>query len=285
MSNIHISSSDIDLSLPDNSVAKIFRYKNSIEVVTSQSSTSGAKALSKVRRYSKEEYIDTETGEVLKYNRSTDKADNTDAIKQSVKRIRRLILNNFTEFESVYVTLTYDYLMRDFNGAINDFNRFLNKLKYHFGSKRFEYLRIIEPQETGSWHFHLLLKSSENGEYIRLSKDDITNLWGHGSVKLSQIYDVEGLAVYLGTFCKSSDSGGRKSKMQLKSSRWKYYPVGARIYSKSNGIVYPQSEVTTKGEATKRLENSELLSVKSVIVSDADSGKIVNRVTYETYRK
>ena len=57
------------------------------------------------------------------------------------------------------------------------------------------------------------------------------------------------------------------------------------MYSKSNGIVYPQSEVTTKGEATKRLENSELLSVKSVIVSDADSGKIVNRVTYETYRK
>ena len=66
--------------------------------------------------------------------------------------------------------------MTDFDKASKDFKRFWEKLHYHYPD--LEFIRIIEPQHTGSWHIHALLKSN-NYENLSISHEQIEKLWGH----------------------------------------------------------------------------------------------------------
>ncbi len=282
MSNIKIMSSGNNMSLPENSISSATIYRDHIDVVTPSVNRLNKSPLSRYRRHSKYEYIDTETGEILKYKIGNNKSDNTDSIRRSLKDIRSLILNNFVEEKGFYITLTYSYRMDDFCKANDDFRVFIDKFKYRMDDVKIEYLKIIEAQESGSWHFHILIKSS-NYKYFRMTKGKVEDCWKHGSVNIKQIYDVNGLASYLGTYCGSNGTNGYKTKMQKKSERWKHYPPGARIFSKSAGIVYPKKEIMKRGELLKILNGSEKLSENDVIVIDEVKGQTLNRIKYETF--
>lgn len=256
-----------------------------IEIVTSQNTT-GQNALSMTKRISKSQYMQVDTGEVFDYNISEQKADNTVSIKNSLKKLRKLILNNFIEFESFFVTLTYSEEMTDFDKAANDYSKFYDNLKYHYRHYRLEYLRIIEPTESGVWHIHVLLKSSLYVERFVIRQEDVQTLWQYGSVKVKQVNDIQGLAAYFCTYhSKKSLANMRKSKSKAKQMRWKYYPRGAKIYTKSRGVVYPKSVKVTRGQAEEFLDGYVRVRESSITVSDKVTGNIINRVNYEHYKK
>lgn len=271
--------------LPDESPSKVTFMGDAIEIVTSQS-TSGQNALSMIKRISKSQYMRVDTGEVFEYNVSEQKADNTVSIKNSLKKLRRLIQTNFKEYESFFVTLTYSDEMRDFDKAVNDYSKFYDNLKYHYRQYRLEYLRIIEPTESGTWHIHILLKSSICKERFVIKLETVQTLWQHGSTKVEQVYNVQGLAAYFCTYhSKKSLANMRKSKSKAKQMRWKYYPCGARIYAKSKGIAYPTTLDTIRGNVDQFLTGYIDNGKSSYKFTNKKRGNVIKIVNYEHYKK
>ena len=263
--------------LPDNCPAKAVFLKDMIKVVTWQKSLKG------IKRISKTQYVNVETGEICQYKINNQKADNTQSMKNSLNKLNVLIQNNFEEFKSFFVTLTYAEEMQAFYKAGNDFRKFYDKLKYHYNQNRLEYLRIIEATENGTWHIHILLKSSIANEKFIIKQEDVQALWKYGSVKVSRIYNVNGLIKYFCTHhSEKSMKNIKKSKSKIKQARWKYYPYGARIYSKSKGIVYPREERGTRIEIDKYVVGHTKIKEDSAI-AQADTGSVFQRITHEYF--
>ena len=219
------------LSFSNSAKSKLIIYERTdkLDVVTSNANKKGDSPLTKIKRISKDSYINLITGEVSEYKRTGSKGDNFAAIKSSISKIRELILNNFTAFEGFLITLTYDKPVMDFNIATKDFVKFFDRLKYHYSNYKFEYLRIIEPHENGAWHIHVIVKSGIENQQIRFNQDDIIKVWSGGSIKISQITDVDGLARYFGTCHNKRHNTGVMSKTMQKQSRWHYYPANVKI--------------------------------------------------------
>lgn len=272
--------------LAKSAVSKITFLQDKAEVVTSQN-TLGASALSNIKRISKTQYVKVNTGEVFEYNTGINKADNTVSIKNSLKKLRKLIINNFVEFESFFITLTYRTEMLDFSQAANDYRKFYDNLKNRYSHYRLEYLRIIEPTDKGVWHIHVLLKSTLTAEKFFISQEEVQKLWKYGSVKSEQIYDVAKLSAYFCTYSNDNNllAFTEKSKHVIKQSRWKYYPCGAKIFTKSKGIKYPESVKASREQVDKILEEYSRISASTLTVKDSETGEVVNKVNYEYYEK
>ena len=272
--------------LDTNSNSKITFLQDSAEVVTVKNS-GGSAALSGIKRISKNQYKKVETGEVFNYNTNTNRTDNTISIKNSLKKLRVLIKNNFVELESFLVTLTYKDEMFEFSKAVQDYTEFYKKLKKHYNYYRFEYLRIIEPTAKGEWHIHVLFKLAEKVDKFYISQEKIQSIWGHGSVKVRQVYNVEGVEKY---FCTYSNGGKAltakvKPKYIKKQERWKYYPYRARIFAKSNGIIYPQTLNVKRNQVDEILKGYKQTSANTLLVRNIETGKVLNKVNYEHYKK
>ena len=272
--------------LDTDSNSKIIFLPDSAEVVTAKNS-GGSTALSGIKRISKDEYVKVETGEVFKYNTNANKTDNTVSIKKSLKNLRKLILNNFVEFESIFITLTYKDEMFDFTQAVQDYTKFFESLKKHYKHYNLKYLRIIEPTDKGNWHIHVLLKSAEKVDKFYISQETVQNIWNHGSVKVEQIHNIEGLANYFCTYSNDDKALTEKAKPKhvKKQERWKYYPYRARIFAKSNDIVYPKTVKAKRGQVNELLKDYKRVSASTLTVKDSETGRVVNTVNYEHYKK
>lgn len=222
--------------------------------------------LSGIKRLTKYSYVNIYTGEVSEYAVNSNKIDNTTSIKQSLKRLRLLIMNNFTEFESFLITLTYSSEMTNFEQAADDYRKFYDNLKYHYKEYKFEYIRIIEPTGNGIWHIHILIKSAVYVEKFFIQQSVVQNLWKHGSVKIRQIYDTASLAAYFCTYSNNENvKAKRKPRHLIKQSMWKYYPRNAKIYTKSRGIKAPDCIQITRGEVDSILVGYARVSANSLI--------------------
>lgn len=275
------------LSFSNSAKSKLIIYERTdkLDVVTSTANKKRDSPLAKIKRISKDRYINLITGEVAEYKRTGSKGDNFVAIKSSISKIRELILNNFTAFEGFFLTLTYDTPVMDFTAVAKDFVKFFDRLKYHYSNYKLEYLRIIEPHDNGAWHIHVIVKSGIENQQIRFNQDDIIKVWNCGSVKISQITDVEGLARYFGTCHNKRHNTGLISKTMQKQSRWHYYPVNARIFTKSKGIKYPEKIDMLFSESRKFLYDYVLSNESTTYEIMTDEEKLVNVVSYENYRK
>ncbi len=281
---IYVESSTFH-SLSSELQAKVTIIRNEIEIVTSQN-VMKQNALSKIKRISKNEYVKVETGEVFKYNTNANKTDNTVSIKKSLKNLRKLILNNFVEFESIFITLTYKDEMFDFVQAVQDYTKFFENLKKHYKHYNLKYLRIIEPTDKGNWHIHVLLKSAEKVDKFYISQEKVQSIWKHGSVKVEQIHNIGGLANYFCTYSNDDKALPEKAKPKhvKKQERWKYYPYRARIFAKSNDIVYPKTVKAKRGQVDELLKDYKRVSASTLTVKDSE-GRVVNKVNYEHYKK
>lgn len=279
--NIKIERSNEAHPLPPSVNVKITAYNDGhTDAVYSKANDIATAALTSSKRISRTNYVDTATGEIKEYKHSLTKADNIETFKESLKKLRRLILHNFAAFESFFITLTYAKDI-DYYQTRKDFDCFYNKLRYHYKGYLFDYLCIVEPQGSGKWHIHLLLKSADDKQ-IRISSTDVQNLWNNGNTSCKQIYDVSGLAAYFGTFNRDNKESGT-AKSAIKTERAGFYPSGARIYTKSKGIIYPVSETFSLEEAEKRLNGKYLESISTYKVIDEESAEVLNTTRYETY--
>ncbi len=211
--------------------------------------------ISRFKRVSKSEYYDTQTGEVYEYKNKGDSSEKLRNLNKSFEKLRCLINNNFkADINELHIVLTYAEKMEDFDKASKDFKRFWEKLYYH--NPDLEFIRVIEPQHTGSWHIHVLLKSQWYGNLV-LPQDELTEMWGHGFVWVSKIKDNDNVGAYFSACLKNVDVFEKDSeksserKCIVKGARLQFYPQNKKFYSYSKGIKKPVHIRTTYNKAKK----------------------------------
>lgn len=243
--------------------------------------------LCRFKRQSKDLYVDTTTGEMREYRHDLSK-NSIRKMKRSFERLRMIINTNFSaEINERAIVLTYAEKMEDFDKASLDFKRFWEKFVYHYSD--LEYIRVIEPQQTGSWHIHVLVKSTEfRNLYIPIA--DIIKIWGHGFAYISPMKGNDNVGAYftacftnLDVFEKESEEPNKR-KCIIKGERLRFYPPNKKFYACSRGIKKPQRINMTFGEAKEIYDFDNYNYKKSYEVIEKDSETEAEKIVNHTMR-
>lgn len=227
------------------SIVKSYRYGNTLELTTSNGLHKQT-----IKVLPNKKYVLLETGEIFEMDTNNKlRSDNVKSVKQTMKKLRRLISHNFEGKQNeLWITLTYREITTDPQIVYRDFKIFIKKLrkKYNF----LEYINVIEPQASGSWHCHLLLKSTEN-KVLYIPNDIIETSWNKGFTKTKRLKSSDKVGNYVVSYLSNLDikeSSLNNEKKYVKGARLYLYPKGLRIYRSSRGINKPIEMTATKQE-------------------------------------
>lgn len=297
-----------------------FKINKDNEVtVTEAGNTTKIRAMSKktlqhIQKLSKDEYITLSTGEVREINHSnTKRIDNEVSVKQTFSRLRDIINANVTKpSRCKFVTLTYKENMTNNEQLKKDLKTYHQRFNYYCNKSNIippEYITVIEPQERGAFHAHIIYIFSKKAPFI--SNDDLLKIWGHGFVKITNVdNNVNNVGAYLTAYLtdmsfdeiedirildgvkendfktvETTDENGNKvSKAYIKGLRLKHYPKGMKIYRCSKGVKKPVAYNCTYEEAMETVGNAELVYERSIAVID-ESDTEVNKIHYQHYNK
>ncbi|MBC1507263.1 hypothetical protein HCJ58_09865 [Listeria sp. FSL L7-1509] len=268
----------------------------------------------------KSRYLVKSTGEIGEFNQSMTRKDNLNSLRQSFKRLSYLINANFTGANNeLWITMTYKKNMTDNKQASADFDRFLKRFKYFceqtYGKTRghMEYVKAIEPQERGAWHFHLLVK------FPLMKKVYIPNslyaaIWGHGIVNVKRPDRTDNIGAYFTSYLTNLEveegltveeeeehvsellqaPGARtvevtksdESKRVIKGGRLHLYPRGMQLYNKSKGIKMPLRKDSKWRKAVRKygLKPQHLALRKSLLIEDVEN-EFQNVLIIEQYNR
>ena len=250
------------------------------------------------------QYIELSTGEV----KDVTKHDTRDTLKKNLQRtfktLRGIINSNVTDVSKVrWITLTYAENMTDTVRLYKDFEKFNKRFQYFCkknGYGKVEYIVMMEPQGRGAWHCHLLYIFNSLVKAPYISNKTLSDLWGHGFVKISKLDNVDNVGAYLTAYlgdmdlenCSVDEIVGNEikkvdSKYYVKGARLKYYPAKFNMFRCSRGIKRPVSSYMTEEEAEKKVSGATLTFEKTVKLQDVggDFESIINTKYYNRIRK
>lgn len=226
-------------------------------------------------------YVVLETGEIKNMNRESEKrTDNLDSVRRTMKGLRRLIGANFVSNEinrkdQLWITLTYreDVNATDKNSpevVYKDFKRFIRKLREKY-NPTIEYIAVLEPQASGRWHLHVLMKTLDHSK-LYIPNSNIENLWGKGFTSTKRLKNSDNVSAYVMAYVsnveidlKSSDKDKANSKKVIKGGRLSFYPKGIRIYRRSRNLVDPEIQKGQKREVLTLESRKKLYKPKVYI--------------------
>lgn len=263
-------------------------------------------AVCPIKKVSKDWGVDLRTGEAVKFNHSTTRADNLQSVAKSLRDVRDLVNANTEDPDTVlWVTLTYASNMQDPQKLYEDYKKFWKRFRYYLdkhGLPPAEYLIIAEPQGRGAWHTHCLFLFFP-GKRPFIPNSDMARLWSHGFTVTKNLNGIWDPGLYLscylgdmdlensinaGTFNAGqlTETNGKdgKPKAIVKRGRLSLYPPGFRIYRCSKGVQRPLIVRTTEGEAQTVIGAAPLTYEKTVAIIGAD-GETKNVVNYRQYNK
>lgn len=272
--------------IPEYQLCTVYQCNNIIDIISIKKRS---RTLSHYRRVSKSYYCNDETGEVFEYRKQTGRFE---SLKETFAQLRRLINNNFigSHSESMLV-LTYASFMDNPGQLYQDFRRFWLRFKYHYPLT--EYIAIVEPQASGSYHIHALVKTT-NGSRLFVPKKQLDKLWTFGGTYISRITDVDNLGAYFcsyftnvdyfeGTYLQEKYPSG---KLIVKNSRLPLYPQNFKIYRCSKGISRPKPVTMPFGEIKNIVGNAkpvQMFSKEIISVNDSHEESILNKIEYRQY--
>ncbi|MBQ9078953.1 MAG: hypothetical protein IJY29_05215 [Ruminococcus sp.] len=287
--NFKVTAKAIDNFTPDdNAITHVCISGNVTELRAMDRSYNN---LRHIKRINQNEYYDIRTGEVKEYQHKEQNRSRN--MNRSFERLRQLINTNFTgEINERHITLTYAEIMTDFDKASMDFKRFWEKLHYHYPD--LEFIRIIEPQQTGSWHIHALLKSKKYSN-LSIPLEQLETLWGHGFVRKTTTLGCDNVGAYFTALLKNLDVFEDDTKdvtdkqYIVKNARLRFYPPNKRFYGYSKGIVQPTRFKTTYKEALKYVNEKNLAysSASEIILTyeNPEENVTVNRIARYQFNK
>lgn len=276
-----------------------------------------------VKKLSSTEYLDLRTGEIIEYDKSTDKSDCYQSVRRTLKHIRQVLNANCDdESKLVWVTLTYAENMMDPVRLYRDFRTFWKRLIRYFEKQKIfipEYINVVEPQGRGAWHSHVMLIFSEKAPYID-NNSVIAKLWGQGFTKTKAVHGVDNIGAYFSAYLadmplddvkrlqeqgvfvrgevlaksvEDEETGISVDKKFVKGARLALYPAGMNILRTSRGIKKPiiddisdlSSEEIKKEKASsgKLTFSSAVEVVRSSDSSSSSGDDVVNLITKEYY--
>jgi possible replicative protein len=223
-------------------IVKSYVYGNTLEMTTANGQQEQTIKVIEGKRY-----VNLETGEIHEMDTSgSTRLDNLKSTKQTMKKLRRLVAHNFTGgINQLWITLTYRDHVTDPAIVYMDFKAFIRRIRNQFGNV--DYITVIEPQESGRWHLHVLMK---NDTTLSIPNDVVATMWVKGFTKTKRLRRADKIGNYLIAYLSNLQIGdeGSQNKSIVKGARLYMYPKGIRIYRTSRGIEKPLEMTTTKGE-------------------------------------
>lgn len=257
-----------------------------------------------IRKLDKHHYVDLETGEIKEFELSENRADNVNSLRQTFKKLRYLINNNFEgKPNELHIILTYAENMTDPKVLYEDFKNFMKRLKYHYRKETtIDYISVVEPQGRGAWHCHVLMRFNKLPS-IYIPNDQLNELWGNGFVMIKALNDVDNIGAYLSAYLTDIELEPEKTeeiweamkhghkeikevkvngkdKMMLKGGRLHMYPPGMNLYRKSKGIEYPERNRMTYKKAKKIVGSAQPHYLRTYKIESDD---FENSITFQQY--
>lgn len=217
-----------------------------------------------IKKLDADRYMNIKTGEILEFEKADNRGDSADSLRKTFKRLRYLVNGNFKgDKNELFITLTYAENMMDQERLYKDFKnfmkRFRNKLKKK--SSELDYISVVEPQERGAWHMHVLMRFNGQKSVFVPSKL-LEDVWGHGFVKIQRIEGVDNIGAYLTAYLSDVEIPEKIENMEefeallgkevvirevngeqkrfVKGGRLWRYPSGMNLYRSSRGIEEPE---------------------------------------------
>jgi hypothetical protein len=267
-------------------IVKMYKMNHIIELISVEKEAKGG--LTFIKKINKNEYVDTRTAEVKEYKKSVNRSNNIQSLKKSFVNLRRLINNNFSGcYGEKHITLTYKDNMTCSKTAYKDFDKFIKKMKYRY--KGLEYIVVLEPQQRGAWHFHLLLKSNERF----IDNTLICDLWGRGFTKTQNLSKITNVGAYLSAYLtdieinESEGAGGvspsrTENKKIKKGGRLHLYKSSMKLFRCSRGIKKVVPEMIIYSEVKKKVVGMAVPYYSRTLKIFLGE-KLLNEITYEQY--
>lgn len=249
-----------------------------------------------IRKIDKDRYVLLETGELLDFQKSDSRAENVNSLRQTFKKLRYLINNNFNGSQNeLHVTLTYKENMTDLDRLYKDFKRFMMRLKRSFKDvSTIDYLNVIEPQQRGAWHVHMLIRFNDI-DSVYIPNKELAEMWEQGFTRIKSLKDVDNIGAYLSAYLTDVEvpddvetnhkdvvvkNVEGKEKRFIKGGRLYMYPPGMNLFRKSKGIVYPNRTEMTYKDIKKVVGSAKPHYSKKYMVEQEN---FKNTITYEQY--
>lgn len=226
----------------DKTPVKSYRYGDTLEMTTSIGKQT-------IMVLPGKRYVVLETGEIKDMDVSSlSREDNLKSVRNTMKKLRRLITHNFHgKKNELWITLTYKEHVTDSKEAYNHFKIFMRRMRESYGS--LEYISVIEPQASGRWHYHVLIKSDDESERLYIPNEELALMWGRGFTKTKRLKSSDKVGNYVIAYLtdlKIPEENATTDKKYIKGARLHLYPKGLRIYRCSRGIVQPYEETNIK---------------------------------------
>lgn len=225
------------------SLVKSYKYGSTLEMTTAH----GIRE-QKIKVISGKRYVQLDTGEIFDMDtKAKTRNDNINEVKRTMKRLRRLIAHNYTGGNNqLWVTLTYAQHVTNPKIANHDFEVFMKRLRRKYYN--LAYIAVIEPQSSGRWHYHVLLKDTTCAT-LNIPNNDLAKMWGKGFTKTKRLKSSDKVGNYVLAYVSNLDvQAGQSSneKKHVKGARLYLYPKGLRIYRSSKNIEQPIEETSLK---------------------------------------
>ncbi|WP_134643657.1 rolling circle replication-associated protein [Weissella cibaria] len=211
-----------------------------------------------IKKISKTEYVNISTGEIKQFeNKAVKRTDNLASLRSTFEKMRWIINSNFTGGKSeLWITLTYAANMTDEKQLSHDMDVFLKRLK-RYVKREIAFIYIPEPQGRGAWHVHMLVKAVDKKKFY-IDPNDLSEIWGHGFVKLRRPTMADNLGAYLTAYLgdmplSEVESLGMAYKQDMvqvkgakghqkkfvKGARLSLYPAGMKYFRTSHNLRKP----------------------------------------------
>lgn len=123
---------------------------------------------------------------------------------------------------SCLLTLTYRENMNDYNKAYDDFRKFVMRVEYRY-KMSLKYLRVIELQERGAIHFHVVVF---NSDFLNIPYNEIYKIWARGAIHVRKIEAMDDVTAdkignYLGKYLSKSKEIARNKNIYTTSRNLK----------------------------------------------------------------
>ncbi len=202
--------------------------------------------------------LDRETGELIPKQLNSRARSNI----RARNNLRRLALANFNN-RSKFLTLTFKENMEDLKEANKMFKAFIRKMKKEQADLK--YIAVIEFQERGAIHYHLLC----NLKYMRVEK--IRKYWrdivGEGNIDLQRIDHVDNIGAYVIKYMTKEDADPRLQ--------------GKKMYQTSQKLDKPTELIGAQAQYLYERMLAE--KRKKVYSSSYENKQTTNHVFYEEY--
>lgn len=162
----------------------------------------------------------------------------SDNINRTKHKLRQLVNANCDSISSKFVTLTYAENFQDLTIAKNDFKNFVKRWNYQRkkdGLQNLKYVYVVEFQERGAIHFHVIFF---NLNFIHWKV--IEKLWGNGFIKINNIKNCDNVGAYVVKYMQKNSNDGRLNNRDL--------------YGRSKGNLDSPLEINNPKEVAKLLE-------------------------------